>query len=43
MIVLDYPYFGWEGKVEAIERENVRVKIVKIGEEVVTHYQNLIS
>lgn len=43
VIVLDYPYFGWEGKVEAIERENVRVKIVKIGEEVVTHYQNLIS
>lgn len=43
VIVIDYPYFGWEGKVVSFEHGNVRVKITKIGEEVVTHYQNLIS
>lgn len=43
VIVLDYPYFGWEGKVEAVERELVRVKITKIGEVVVTHFQNLLA
>jgi len=43
VIVLDYPYFGWEGIVTGIEHENVRVKIIKLDEIVSTHYSNLIS
>ncbi|NBO17579.1 MAG: hypothetical protein EBV07_01685 [Proteobacteria bacterium] len=43
VIVLDYPYFGWEGVVTAIEHENVRVKIIKLDEEINTSYLNLIA
>lgn len=43
VIVLDYPYFGWEGVVTGIEHENVRVKIIKLDEIVTTHFSNLIS
>lgn len=43
VIVLDYPYYGWEGVVTGIEHESVRVKILKLDESVTTHYSNLIS
>jgi len=43
VLVLDYPYFGWEGVVTSIEQEMVRVKIIKLDETVETNYLNLIS
>lgn len=43
VVVLDYPYFGWEGVVTAIEQDNVRVKIIKLDETIETSYLNLIS
>jgi len=43
VVVLDYPYFGWEGIVTSVEHENVRVKIIKLDEIVTTHYSNLIA
>lgn len=41
--VLDYPYFGWEGVVEKIEKNKVYVRINDISELVETEAVNLIS
>jgi hypothetical protein len=41
--VLDYPYYGWEGKVVKIENDLVYVRIVENDEVIKTHHFNLIA
>lgn len=43
VVVLDYPFYGWEGEVISVASENVNVKIVKNNEVIKTKASNLIA
>lgn len=43
VIVLDYPFYGWEGEVISVATDFVNVKIVKNGEVIKTKASNLIA
>jgi hypothetical protein len=43
VVILDYPYFGWEGVVTQLESEIVNVRIVKNNEVIKTIPSNIIA